>query len=231
MKPKHIKEKRRKEVFRIYKRIGKLYDEMKSLGYVKLKKPIRHGWYRELIITKEISKYKHADAYLEVYHKIQPSYWGSTKEKAQREWDYQCSIYMLSKDKPTISKKKFNKLSEKAKSICVPFRYKTSYRNSKIRFYVNFPKSCTKIKYTRAYITYQKVIDPKLESEMKLLFQQLEKHGYYEEDRRFHNYKENQFWNALIESKKKNKVKKALKKLQRESVEDLIKENTSWEIN
>ncbi len=232
MKPLHHKGRRKKEVREIYKRMLALYVEIQGLGYRKLPEPIRHGWYRELLITDAVLDYKNATEILEVYEKIQPAFWGITKEKAQKAWDHKCALYMLSTDKPSISKKQYNKLSTKAKDICVRFKYKTSHRNWKTRFYVNFPKSCVRIKFTRAYIRYQKIIDPLLESETELLSQQLLKIGYYEANRAYCNdQKEWQYWKKVDANKRENNVKRQLKYLQGSTIKEINKEKIVWEIN
>ncbi len=220
MKPPHIKAKKEKEFRKILKRQYELYKAIRDLGYIKLEEPIRHGWYRELVITHGISKYKHAEEYLEVYNKIQTDFWGKTKEKAQEAWDRKCSLYMLSKDKPTISKKQFNRLSDEAKHICVPFRYKTRSRNWKTRFYVNFPKGCTKIKFTKAYITHRKRIDPNLQSELNFLQGELLKPKLYELDSKGYWNR----WDRMSKSfKRKNeahRVKERLSKFRNKVIND-----------
>ncbi|MFY0629676.1 MAG: hypothetical protein JXR05_04790 [Flavobacteriaceae bacterium] len=170
MKPPHIKAKKEKEFRKILKRLGELYQAKQDLGYIKLEQPIRHGWYKEVILTRSVEKYKNSEAIKEVYQKIKASFWGVTKEKAQLAWDEERSRYGLVKDKPTISPKSYRKLSDKAKDLCVVFKYKVKHqRKLKTRFYINFPKGCTKIKFTRAYITHRKRIDPTLESEFDFL--------------------------------------------------------------
>ena len=181
MKPPHIKAQREKEFRKNVKRQQELYREIRELGYIKLEQPIRHGWFKEMIITDGVNRYKHAEAIIEVYQKIKTSYWGATKEKAQKAWDEDRSRYMLTKDKPTISRKSYNKLSDKAKDLCVFFRYREERTDKKkTRFYVNFPAGCVQINFKRSYITHRKRIDPALEAELAYLENQLLKPGFYE---------------------------------------------------
>jgi len=232
MKPPHIKAQRQSEIRRIEKRQDQLYTQLWNLGYEKLAEPIKHGWYRELIITENVWSYKNAEAILEIYKKIVRHYWGSTKEKAQKKWDENCSLFMISRDKPTISKKQYRKLSDAAKHYCVVFRYKTPRGARKIRFYINFPKGCYRFQFSRAYITHRKRIDPKLISEIDFLETLLRRKGYYD------LYQATNAWDPwwrghLVEEREKRerKVKQNLKMLNRESIEDLIKDNVSWEIS
>jgi hypothetical protein len=231
MKPPHIKAQREKEFRRISNRINKLYREIRELGYVELEKPIRHGWYRELIITENVWNYKNAKAILEIYDKIIPFCWGKTKEEAQRRWDERSSLFMISRGKPTISKKQFNKLSEAAKRYCVAFPYKTTYGVRKVRFYVNFPKGCSRFKYTRAYITHRKRMNPNLESELQYLLNQLEKGGMYELNSKGYWNRCTQIEKSIEEKKETRKLEEKLMGLRNLIISEELKEKLSWEIN
>ncbi len=229
MKPKHIKEKREKEVRRIWKRRSEVWKEMRGLGYIELKKPIRHGWFKEIVITHKIERYKNKVAILEVYDKIEKIFWGRTKEEAQKKWFHQTSKYLIYKEFPTISKRQFNKLSFKAQCMCTPFYYKNERKKLKLRFYIRIPKGAYRIKYTRAYITHSKRIDPMLEREAALLEQQLLKKGYYETDQKLDRWKD--YYNLSDRKAEKFKAKKELKNLKHFVIEDILNENISWEKN
>lgn len=230
MKPPHIKGQREKEFRRIHNKIRKIDQEIRNLGYIKLEKPIRHGWYKEIIITENVERYKHSKEIKEVYQKIRSFYWGITKEKAQKAWDRDRSQYMLAKDKPTISPKSFRKLSRKAKALCVLFRYKDVKTNRyKKRFYVNLPQGCTEIKYTRAYITHRKRIDPTLMSESDLLYQRLLRSEYY-------NFSSGGYWNRWNRIDKAIEIKKETRKTKQKlrSFKGKISNNEKeklWEVN
>ena len=58
MKPKHIKEQREKEVRGIQKIQWEISIKIRNLGYIKLVKPIRHGWFKEIVITRNIDRYR-----------------------------------------------------------------------------------------------------------------------------------------------------------------------------
>ncbi|QTE22475.1 hypothetical protein [Polaribacter cellanae] len=222
MKPKHIKSKRLQEVRKIWKRQRQISEEIRNLGYLKLDKPIRNGWFKEIAITNKIELYKNKEAVLEVYAKVEKMFWGRTKEEAQKKWLNQISKNLIYKDLPTLSKKQFNKLSDKAKNLCTPFYYRYQ-KKLKLRFYVRIPKGAYKIKYTRAYVTHTKIIDAKLESEFARLNNQLLKRGYYEAEQKLYKYKDN--WNFRNVEKEKLISKKLLKNLKKYSIKDIVKEN------
>lgn len=234
MKPPHKKAKKEKEFRKILKRQADLYQAKYDLGYIKLEQPIRHGWYKELILTEAVEGYKHAEAIKEVYKKIRTSYWGATKEKAVQAWDEERSRYGLSKDKPTISGKSYRKLSDKAKSLCVVFKYKVDHqRKLKTRFYVNLPVGCTKIKFSRSYITHRKRIYPNIESEIAQLDNK-QLYDFYELISGGSWYRWNR-WNRTSKSferkKEAHRVKERLSYYKNSVISNDLKENILWEIN
>lgn len=214
---------------RIWKRRSEIRKEMRELGYIELKKPIRHGWFKEIIITHKVERYKNKAAILEVYDKIEKAFWGRTKIEAQKKWLYQTSKHLIYKDFPTINKKQFNKLSFKAQCMCTPFYYKNERKKLKLRFYIRIPKEAYRVKYTRAYVTHSKRIDPLLESESVLLEQQLLKRGYFEADQKLNRWKD--YWYQSHLEKEKLKTKRALKGIKKYSIQDILKEKITWEIN
>lgn len=178
MRPAHLKQRRAKEVRRILKRRNAIRNERIALGYAKLEKPVRHGWYKEFVLTANLDRYKSQPEIEEVFDKIVRSYWGRNKKECDKRWNAETSKHFIVRDMPTISKKQFCKLSDKAKQLCTPYLYREC-RKMKTRYYIRIPKPAYKIKYTRAYVTHTKLIDPVLEQEDALLEQHLEKPGYY----------------------------------------------------
>lgn len=232
MKPPHKKAQIEKEFRKILKRHKELFEAKQKLGFIKLDEPIRYGWFKEMILTQNVERYRHAEAIKEVYKKIQTSSWGATKEKAQIAWDQKRARYMLTKDKPTLSKKSYNKLSDKGKDLCVFFRYKEERTGKKrVRFYVNFPKGCVEIKFKRSYITHRKRIDPLIESELEYLGNQLLKTGFFELISRGYWNRWNRMSKSFENKVKAHRVKERLSHYRNLVISDGLKENISWEIN
>lgn len=178
MNPAHIKEQREKEVRRIRKRQSAIYRERFDLGYAELEKPVRHGWYKELVLTVNVERYASRSGIEEVFLLLERQFWGRTKKECCKNWDAQSSKHLIVRDVPTISKKQFGKLSEKAQRLCTPYWFKENKKH-RMRYTVRLPKPTVRIRYSRAYITHSKIIDPLLESELDLLDQRLTKQGYY----------------------------------------------------
>ena len=229
MRPKHIKEKREKDVRRIRKRRCEVWKEIRELGSIKLEKPMRHGWFKEIVITHKVERFKHKAAILEVYDMIEKVFWGRTKEEAQKKWLDQTSKYLVYKEFPTLSKRQFNKLSFKAQCLCTPFLFKNECKKQIMRFYIRIPKGAYSIKYTRAYVTHSKRIDPELEQENALIDQQLLKNGYYETCRKRDKWKN--YYSHFDRKAEKFKTKRELDSLKNFDLDDIIKENILWEIN
>lgn len=223
MKPVNTKEKRIREVRRMLKRQRQIWKEIRNLGLIELKKPIKHGWYKEIVITNRIELYKNQTTILEVYDKIEKYVWGKTKEKAHYKWQEQTSRYFIYKDVPTLSKRQYNKLSYAAQCLCVPFQFYTERKKLRTRFYLKIPKSAYKIKLTRAYITHRKRIDPNLLSELDFISKQLNKKGYYNINQAFYPWKD--YWNLKPYKQEKLKTKKHLKELKKIKVQKLIEDD------
>jgi len=229
MKPKNIKEKRAKEVRDIYKQRQSIWQQQRALGYYELDKPIRHGWFKELVIMTNVERYKSKAAILEIFEKLEKQFWGRTKDEVSEKWQKQVSKYQIYKGLPTLSKKQLNKLSDKAKRLCVAYQYRNENKKVRIRFYVKIPKGTYRIRFKKAYVTHRKRIDPKLEQTLDLLEQRLNKNGYYEEHQKIDNYKND--WCLSPNKKSRKQTKNELKQLKSVSIDEIIKEKISWEKN
>ncbi len=229
MKPLHKRSKAEKEVLRIHKRLDQIRKEEQKLGYIKLEKPIRHGWFKELIITENVKRYRNQKYIQEVYDKIEKKIWAKSKEEAERKWKHQASKYLINKEIPTLSKKQFNTLSDGAKRLSVPFQYYTEKRRIRTRFYIKIPKGSYRIKFTRAYVTHSRRIDPKLQSERILLFQQLNKTRYFGAEKRVFPWKS--YWDWPNWKENKQEVKMRIRTLKHVPIQKIINEEISWERN
>lgn len=226
MGPVHIKKRKEKEVRQLWKERDEIWQKKYDLPYIELDKPLRHGWYKEIVLTENLDRYKNKVLIEEVFELLTTLHWGRTKEYCDKQWDNQRSKYLIFKDFPTISKKEFNKLSEKAQRLCIPFQYRCC-RKLKTRFYLRVPKNAYKIKYTRAYITHIKTHDPTLECQMDLIDNKLLKPGFYEADKRNYNHKDR--W-GLSETKRSRKnVRRELSRYKNASIGSI--KNELWERN
>ena len=179
MRPVHIKEQRQKEVRRIDKEHREIRKKIHGLPLVKLDKPIRHGWYKEIVLTENLDRYKTQEVVEEIFEILNTYFWGRTKKECEKHWDKQRSEYFIYREVPTISKKQFNKLSAKAQLLCTPFQYRED-KKLKVRFYVRIPVNAYRVKFTRAYNTHRKLLDPNLESRLAVLQNYLLSPGIYE---------------------------------------------------
>lgn len=214
------KEQRQKEVRRLLKRRKEIYALQRALGDIELEEPYRHGWYKELVITHRVELYKNSQFILEVYDKIRSCFWGRTKEKAEFQWQNQVSKYLIYKDVSTLSQREFNRLSEGAQRLCIPFQFYDDKRKSRIRFYIKIPKGAYKIKFTRAYVTHKKRIDPELISELSHIEKLLSRKGYYNINEAFYPWKD--YWIMSDYKKEKLTEKRRLNAFKKQSVAELI---------
>ncbi len=232
MKPPHRKAQLEKEFRKILERHNELHRQRRALGHIELEKPIRHGWFKVMELTPLVERYKNAKAIKEVYGKLRASCWGATKEKAQQVWDSQRSRYMLTKDKPTLSRKSYNKLSDQGKDLCTFFRYRDPItRKYKGRFYVNLPVGCYKIRYRRSYITHYRIIDPEIEAELDWLSSQWLRPGLFELTSRGKWNSWNSMFKSFENKVEAHRVKERLSQYRNAVISQDLKENISWERN
>lgn len=187
MRPEHIKEQRQKEVRRIHKEQHEIWDKIGKLPLIELDKPIRHGWYKEIVLTENLERYKSKEAVEEIFKVLNTYFWGRTKKECDEKWNCQRSKHFIYRNIPTISKKTFNKLSRKAQILCTPFQCREE-KKLKVRFYIRIPLNGYRIKYTRAYNTHRKMLDPNLESQSDVLENRLLKPGLYEANQAANNW-------------------------------------------
>lgn len=228
MRPAHIKCQRLKEVRRIWKRQLEIGEAQRALGYTKLDTPIRHGWYKELVITEKITRYKNQNVLLEIIEVLDKHVWGRTKKEVEKNWSKRVSNHLIVKEVPTICRWQFRKLSDKAKKLCVPFKYYIDKHKTEIRFYIKLPKGAYRIKYTRAYITHRRNIDPLLEQEDAFLEGKLLQPGYYEAVEKLSRWRSR--WDCYNRSGR-NYINSKVKGLRDCEIQDIINEELSWEKN
>lgn len=181
MRPVHIKERRQKEVRELRKRQRAIYEESRLLGYKELEKPIRHGWFKEIVLTEKLERYSCRPEVEKIHNVMDHQIWGRNKKECDEIWRKRVAGDLIVKDLPTFCKHEFNKLSSREQLLCVPYVYHLN-RRYYTRFYLLFPRPGFQIKYTRAYVTHLKIIDPALETELALIDQHLFKSGYYQID-------------------------------------------------
>ena len=115
--------------------------------------------------------------------------------------------------------------------MCTVYQYRDCNNKLRKRFYIRIPKNAYRIKYSRAYITHSKRINPLLESEYTLLEQQLLKKKYYKTNQKLNGWSNKDYWSVPKVKKDKLKAKKYLKALKNYQVADVVKEEISWERN
>jgi len=229
VKPVHIKTKRKKEVRRILRRQQAIQQEIIALGYMPLDKPLRHGWFKEIVVSSKIERYKNQAYILEILKVCPNFFWGGSKEKVEKSWEELISQNLIYNNFPTFCKAEFDQLSPKAKSLCSPYHFRDEEKKMQLRYAIKLPKGAYRKKYTRAYITESKRMDPSLEMEYDLLNQQLLKSGFFEAN--IARYRWIDYWNLTLVEKENNKTKRILKSLCRYPLKDIHNEDSLWEIN
>lgn len=223
MRPANIKHQRQKEARIINKEIRFIRDEIRKLPLIELDKPVRHGWYKEIVLTKNLERYKSQKAVEEIFEILNTYFWGRTKSECEKRWNCQRSKHFIYRDVPTISKKQFNKLSVKAQQLCTSFQYREC-KKLKVRFYVRIPHNAYRIKFTRAYNTHRKLLDPNLESRLDVLDQRLLSPGIFEANRANNSWNWRSYWEMNETKRSRIESKRELRKYQNTSAGSTIEE-------
>lgn len=224
MRPAHIKGQRKKEVRQIWKERRKINEQIRELPLIELEKPIRHGWYKEIVLTENINRYKSKPEVEEIFGVFCTYYWGRTKKECEMHWDAQRSKHFIHREVPTISKKQFNQLSSKAQRLCTPFQYREEKR-LRTRFYVRLPHNAYRIKFTRAYNTHRKMLDPNLKSRLAVLENQLKRPGLYEVDQALCSWRDR--WQPPETKRSRIKMKNKLGRFKNTSAQETMNELNS----
>ncbi len=228
MRPDHLRGQRQKLVRHLQKEQRKIWSQNAELPDIELDKPIRHGWYKEIVLTENLERYNSKQAVEEIFAILNKYHWGRTKKECDNEWEKQRSAHIIFGDIPTICNCKFNKLSDGAKELCTPFQFRL-HRIWCTRFYVRIPVHAYRIKYTRAYITHRKRIDPNLKSRLALIENYLLRPGIYEEESRSHNWYLRDRWHTPKTKKSRIKSNADLGKYKNASARSAIEQ--LWERN
>lgn len=174
-------EVRAKEVRELIQERDQLYEAKYSLGYVKLAKPIRHGWFKHLELRDDIIRRMDAHVFQEILDKCGYDLWANDKVQLEKVWvrfhnrNNQVSYPGIRK----ISARVYRKLSVKAKKWFVGFDWYWSPNEGHVRrYYCRVPRYYFKIAYTKAYITKKQIIDPEIESRLKEIDEMLQNDEY-----------------------------------------------------
>ena len=179
MKQAHIKEQREKHLRQVEKRLYKIWELQRELGYKKLKIPIRHGWFKEVVLTSKIERYRNYEFIIAAFKRAKVQIWGADKGKANTNWYKAVERQEIYGSFKLISRKGYNKLPIGVQKLFRIYVYINKLGKRRYKYYLQIPKECYRVKFTRAYVTHSKIIDPLLESEKALLKAIREKAGYY----------------------------------------------------
>lgn len=209
---KNIIEKRIKKVKALERELDKIRIAEKNLGYVKLDKPLRDGWYRTFKLRDDIKKHKQLKVYQEILEATTTKIWGREKKYIDKKWKTyftkSCFVYQYPGVK-YLAQKEYSKLSSKARKYFVPIKIKFYYHYQKI-YFCTLPRYYFVTNYERAYITSRNIISPILQSRRQEIMEilcnaELRKYSSY------YNYNHRYYFNPV--RKRRRKEKKELRRV------------------
>ena len=223
MKALNKKELIEKEVRALEKEERRLYEARSSLGYIELEKPIRHGWFKHLILRNDIANRHDAPVIQEILDKCGYDVWGSDLKHLESVWTRH-----LNKKRGIqfpgfkfLEESAHSKLSYQAKKWFVQFDWVWYYRQGYVRrYYCEIPRHFFDFTYSRAYITKRRIIDVEIEQRLaeidaKLMSNKYYKHSYYV------RYREREL-PPDCHRKHRQRVRLALKDLTEDKLERII---------
>ena len=231
MKPAHIKEQRQKQLRKVDKRLQEVWVKQRELGYKKLEKPIRHGWFKEVVLTPKIERYRNYEHMIAAFKQCKAQIWGADKGKAEANWYTHVRGHQIYGSFRLISRKAYNKLSVSVQKFFHKYEYIDFWGRTLHVYYLQIPKECYRVKFSKAYVTHTRIIDPLLESEHAVLEAFHEKKEYYNLHAK--RWNRNKRWLRKYvfnheEKAKRRKAHAALSCLKGKSLA-IIKENESWQ--
>ncbi|MCI5058972.1 MAG: hypothetical protein MRY83_22855 [Flavobacteriales bacterium] len=174
---------REKEVIRLRKELNKLYWAKRHLGEYELEKPIRHGWYKFLVLREDISRRKDAKIFQNILDVAGMRVWGRDKKHLDKVWEKRArdSRYVSQLGIYKLDKKHFGNLMHKAREYFQGYeRTWTYWRGSDMVYYCRVPSYYYITKYERAYITHRKIHDADLERRIAEIESLMDRDEYYD---------------------------------------------------
>ncbi|MEN7550731.1 hypothetical protein AAG747_22615 [Rapidithrix thailandica] len=166
----------------LHKQIERLSIAQQKLGYVRLEKPVRHGWFKHLVLRQDIANREDAAVFQEIVKIAAKWIWGRDKPHVNKEWERAAENNKLFQFPgfKFIEKDRYKLLSGKAKKYFKEYElYWSPWLGSVKAYYCLVPSYYFVPGYTKAYLTHRKVIDGELERRIAELEVQLNQRELY----------------------------------------------------
>lgn len=176
MRRPHIKLQRQRELRLIRKEEVRLTKVLKELGYEKLAKPIRHGWYLRPVPRDDVRWREDEEAFHEIAQETGKWIWGRNKKHTRANFERAHNAKQSMLRYPGLDwvlKDKFETLTPTAQKMCM--RVSNGYSSGWQCYLAYFFRPS----FDRAFITHRKVIDHSILQRMDELDQYTFRKGYY----------------------------------------------------
>lgn len=160
----------------IRKELVELRRARRNLGQLPLKKPLRYGWYKHLVLREDIVRRADAEVFQEILEACSGSVWGRDKAMADQEWERQESENgdWQWAGMTWITKRKYQRLSPRARKHFVELVWKwTPWQGIIKKYYCLVPRYYYIAVYEKAYVTHLQVVDHELDSRIAHLEQRM----------------------------------------------------------
>lgn len=231
MRPPDKNAQREAQVRKINKELIKLYSAKWNLAKIPLDKPIRYGWYRQLVLRGDIARRKDASVFQEILNACGSSEWGRTKKEIEEQWERNVwrRDYWQWPGFRRIGKRAYRRLSVRAKKYFVQYELRWNpWQGSVKKYYCHVPEYFFVPTYSKAYVTHLQAVDSELESQIAFLNNQLngdDLFAYSSYKRKAHLNKYIRKWDIRNE---RRRTKMSLQQYDEERYEQLTYKSLSY---
>ncbi|MBL3658773.1 hypothetical protein [Fulvivirga sediminis] len=207
----------------------RLVEARRRLGYVELETPIRHGWYKHLVLRDDVSRRVDAAVFLEILDQCGTECWGRDKRHADKVWDRENreNREIQFPGVRRIDSRTYKKLSPKARSWFDFYGNHWHYRYGFMKHYMcTVPRHFFKLAYTRAYITKRKIMDADIEKRLAEIDSELRSNELYD---MVHNFSYNNPWTSWHYHKRiRRRCKMALDQYDEDVFDSQVHRSYNW---
>ena len=193
MKPLHEKEIRKKQIKKWRKEQFRISWAYRELGYEELKKPVRHGWFKFLVLRDDVARRSDAAVFQEILDRCGYRIWAANKPMLHQYWEEYPTKNrnFLYPGIRKISPKTYRLLSEEAqKWFRKTVQSWSPWRGYCYQYRLQVPIYFFRPKIERAYITHRKVVDGELDRRSDEIERLMLRPEYYS----LSQYRERYWW-------------------------------------
>jgi len=203
------KERREKRARTLEMEKRRLWVAHRNLGFKKLEKPIRDGWFKHLALRDDISRRKDAHVFQNIIDNCGMDFWGASKKEADRVWDkyYKKNKYAHYPGLIRPFGEKWKGMSPKARLWFDGLDWVWVHSSGYVkRYFCKVPSYYFVTTYSKAFITKKQVVNPDLDSQIDQIENKLNSNEFYRfnHDRHYSGWWMSDFYHKKVRRRVKS---------------------------